>query len=79
MKLINSMDNDFIGLCKEVDILGKKIEKHKLHVQTLKVGAKTTNFDEQVKMSVSNGTIEGHDKNPGDINGKDMQQLEQQV
>ena len=37
MKLINSMDNDFIGLCKEVDILRKKIEKQKLHVQTLKV------------------------------------------
>ena len=37
MNLINSMDNDFIGLCKEVDILRKKIEKQKLHVQTLKV------------------------------------------
>ena len=45
----------------------------------LKIGAKTTNFDERVKMSMSNGTIKGHDKKPGDINEKDMQQLKQQV
>ena len=31
MKLRNSMYSDFIGLCKEVDILGKKIEKQNLH------------------------------------------------
>ena len=30
-------------------------------------------------MSVNDGTIEGRDKNSGDINGKDMQQREQQV
>ena len=30
-------------------------------------------------MSVSDGTIEGRDKNSRDINGKDMQQIEQQV
>ena len=30
-------------------------------------------------MPVSHGTIEGHDKDPKDINGKDMQQLDQQV
>ena len=48
MKLISSMDNEFIGLCKEVDILEKKIQKQKLYVQTvkLKIGAETKNFDE---------------------------------
>ena len=45
MKLINYMDNDFIGLCKEVDIMGENIEKHKMHVQTLKVGEKITNYE----------------------------------
>ena len=59
--------------------MGKKIEKQKLHVQTLKVGEETTNFDEQVNMSLCDGTIEGHDKSNGDINGKDMQQLVKKV
>ena len=77
VKLINSMDIEFIGLCKEVDIFKKNIEKQRLHVMTmkLKIGVETTNFGEQVKMSISNGTIEGHDKNPGDINEKYMKQL----
>ena len=81
MELISSMDNEFIRLCKEVDILEKNIEKQRLHVQTmkLKIGAETTNFNEQVKISINNGTTEGHDKNTRDINEKDMQQLEQQV
>ena len=45
MNLISSMDNEFIGFCKEVDILEKKIEKQRLHVQTMKVniGAKNRN------------------------------------
>ena len=61
MKLISPMDNEFIGLCKEVDILEKNIQKQRLHVMTmkLKIGVETTNFGEQVKMSISNGTIEG--------------------
>ena len=77
MKFISSMDNEFIGLCKEVDILEKNIEKQRLHVQTMKLnmGEETTNYDEQVKMSISNGIIEGEDKNHGDINEKDMHQV----
>ena len=42
-------------------------------------GAETINFDEQVTMSITDNTIKGQDKNPRDINGNDMQQLEQQV
>ena len=45
----------------------------------LNIGEKTTNYVEQVKISISNGTIEGHDKDSGDMNEKDMQQLEKQV
>ena len=41
----------------------------------LKLGEETTNYDEQVKMSINNGKIEGNDRNPRDINEKDMQQL----
>ena len=37
MELISSMDNEFIGLCKEVDILEKTIEKQRLHIQTMKL------------------------------------------